>query len=684
VSPGLQKSVFNFDFLSNLKTPFSRLLLQIILIIFAARVFGFILRKLGHPTVMGEILAGIVLGPSLAGYFFPGFYRFMFPEDSVEIIRMLSQIGLILFMFIIGMELDFSTIKRRANSAIIISSTSIIFPFVSGVIMAFFLYSGFAPLHTSFYAFSLFLGIAMSITAFPVLSRIILEKGMTKSYIGIMALACAAFDDITGWCLLATVIAIAKAGSILSCCVTIGLSLIYILLMFSVIRPILKRAGNIYISKENLNKTVIAIIFLFLFISAYITDIIGIHALFGAFIAGVIMPQNQGFKKIIVDKIEDVSVVLLLPLFFVFTGLRTHIDMINNGYMWLIAIIVIIVAIAGKFGGGVFASRVVGMSWKNSLILGTLMNTRGLMELIVLNVGYEMGILSSGIFTILVIMALVTTFMTGPLLNLIEFIDKKISGKRNKKEVSTHKFRILLSFARPFMGSKLLQIASLFYTHKDTDSITALHITPNSQIGTKSNVSFEEEVFTPIKAKADELNIHFEKKYKITENYTKFIISFFKKGKFNLLLLGAAKSMFSESRIGGRIKTLLDSSENGVGIFIDRDLDKINNVFVTMSSPDDIFLLGYIKMIANHQNIRIQVVCINDSPASFLKDKFESIDPGSLERINLKNYNAFYKVPYHEADLTIISLNAWKHFSANKDIESIISSSMLIIKQQTE
>jgi Kef-type K+ transport system membrane component KefB len=272
------------------------------------------------------------------------------------------------------------------------------------------------------------MGIAMSITAFPVLARIIKERGLTKTPLGVLAITCAAADDVTAWCMLAAVIAIVKAGSITSSLFTIGLAIVYILFMLYIIKPWLQKISEKRVKEGMIDKTIIGISFFLLLLSAYFTEIIGIHALFGSFIAGVVMPNNIRFKEILTDKIEDVSTILLLPIFFAFTGLRTQIGLLNEGHLWVFCVLIISVAIIGKLVGSALTARIIGRSWKDSLSIGALMNTRGLMELIVLNIGYDLGVLGPEIFSILVLMALFTTFMTGPLLNFINFSFKRFTG----------------------------------------------------------------------------------------------------------------------------------------------------------------------------------------------------------------------------------------------------------------
>ncbi len=418
------------QFVQNIKSPLGLLLLQIIIILIVSKVFGVIFTKIRQPSVVGEMIAGIFLGPSIVGYLFPGFSDFLFPPSSLPNIQFLSQIGLAFFMFIIGMELDIEKLKGKARKAILISHTGIIFPYFLGVCVSFFLYEKFAPENINFTSFALFIGIAVSITAFPVLARILQERNLTKTSLGSLVLSCAAFDDVTAWCILATVIAIVKAGSIASAMFTIVLSIIFVLLMLFAVSPFLKRVGNRHNEGETLNKSLVIIIFFILLLSACITEAIGIHAFLGAFLAGVIMPPNANIKKLLMEKLEDVSILLLLPLFFAFTGLRTHIGLLTDGNLWAICGLIIFIAVLGKFGGSTIAAKLTGQSWKDSFSIGALMNTRGLMELIVLNIGYDLGILSPALFAIMVIMALATTFMTGPLLDLIEYFTK---GSGNKK-----------------------------------------------------------------------------------------------------------------------------------------------------------------------------------------------------------------------------------------------------------
>jgi Kef-type K+ transport system membrane component KefB len=400
----------------NSNNPLSRLFLQLFIIIGASGVVGWIFTRFGQPAVIGEMVAGVLLGPSLFGLLAPNVFHFVFSASSLDALGLFSQIGVCLFLFAVGMELDVSEVRHKAQTAVVVSHSSIVIPYFLGVTLALFLYSHLAQPGASFLAFALFMGISMSITAFPVLVRILQDYGIFKTSLGSTATACAAVGDVTAWVVLAFVVAMARATSVGGAAFNLGLVLVFIALMLFVIKPNLPRwIGQPALERPDPSKAVLAVVLGVVLVSALSTELIGIHALFGAFLAGIVVPTAAGFRDKLVVRLENLSAVLLLPVFFAFTGLRTQIGLLNSAQDWLICLVIIAVATAGKLGGSALAARLAGMKWRESLQLGALMNTRGLMELIALNIGFEMGILSQRIFSMLVIMALVTTIMTGPL-----------------------------------------------------------------------------------------------------------------------------------------------------------------------------------------------------------------------------------------------------------------------------
>ena len=530
----------------HIHSPIGILLLQIIAILIVCRIFGWLFLKIGQPTVIGEIVAGIVLGPSVLGNLLPDVSAFLFPPESLWNITILSQFGLILFMFAIGMELDISEVRKKLKETILISHTSTIVPFFCGMLTAYFVYESYANKETPFISFALFIGIAMSITAFPVLARIIQEKGLTKTHLGTISLASAANGDITAWCLLAVVIAIAQAGSMLSAIYNIVFSFIYISFMFFAVRPFLRMVGHIYHNKEVIDKGLVAFMFLLLIISSYFTEMLGLHALFGAFIAGVVMPSNVKFRKIMTEKVEDVSLALFLPLFFVSTGLRTEIGLLNTPELWSMCGIFIVVAIIGKFGGAMFSARFVGESWKDSLYIGALMNTRGLMELVVLTIGYDMGILPPAIFVMLVLMTLVTTFMTTPLVSLINLgfnTHDKIKKQRSTREPLNGTFKVLLSFGRAGNGQIMLDVAHQMFSrgNKKLD-LTALHLTVGADINPLHTDNFKAISFEPILYGAKKLGFQIQTRYEISNNAGEDICNIVNNEGYDFLLVGSGIS----------------------------------------------------------------------------------------------------------------------------------------------
>lgn len=393
-----------------------QILLQLIVILIVVQIFGYLGGRIGQQWVIGEILAGLVLGPSLLGALFPGFEALLFPASVLPTLQTLGDIGLVLYMFSLGTRLDTHLMLRQSRNAIVVSLSGTILPLIMGALLAFFLYPGLAGPKATLVSFMLLVGTAMAITAFPVLARLLAEKNMLGTRVGMLALTCAAIGDALAWCMLALVVAIIHAAGLTSALLTVGLTLLFIVFMYTIVRPLLVYADQRIHSKQLL----IALILILLLLSAYITNAIGIHPIFGAFLMGIILPRKTTYVEE-VRSLDQVNNILFLPLFFVYSGLHTQIGLISAPLLWLICLLVLVIACAGKILGSMLPVRWMGESWKESLTLGILMNTRGLVELIVLNIGLDLGVLSPTLFAMLVIMALVTTMMASPLLPLLGY-----------------------------------------------------------------------------------------------------------------------------------------------------------------------------------------------------------------------------------------------------------------------
>lgn len=698
IRPVIEKGHWN-DFVEslslNLHHPLAILLAQIITIIVVARFCGWVFRKIGQPSVIGEIIAGIVLGPSLLGYYFPEYSIVLFPVESLGNLQFLSQIGLILFMFVIGMELDLKVLRNRAKEAVVISHASIVFPFALGIGLAYFVYFKFAPADIAFLPFALFMGISMSITAFPVLARIVQERGIHKTKLGAIVITCAAADDITAWCILAAVIAIVKAGSVLSSLYVIALAILYVLTMIFVVKPFLKKIGELYGTKDALNKPIVAIFFLTLIISSYTTEIIGIHALFGAFMTGVIMPDITKFRNLFIEKVEDVSVILLLPLFFVYTGLRTEIGLINDPFLWRVTGWIILVAVIGKFFGSALAAKFVGQNWRDSLTIGALMNTRGLMELVVLNIGLDLKVLSPEVFTMMVIMALVTTSMTGPALNFINFIFKTKDVSLVEEVTSDKKFRILLSFGNNEKGKSLLRLAnSLVKKQKDKTSVTAMHLTLSDEMHAYNLEQYEKDKFLPIMAESKSLKQEITTLFQATVDIESNIAEVANSGEYDLLLVGLGKSIFEGSLLGKvlgfttriinpdrlidkftgkeglfenspfdeRTRQIIAKTKTPIGILIDKDLTKVEQVIIPIFRAEDTFLLDYAQKMIYNNNSQIMILDVNENLNNnfVLKSALNSLEQKYPQNVTLINNRIIKKDFLAKLDLMIISVESWK------------------------
>ena len=404
--------------LRNAREPLPLLLIQIVVILAAARGMGALFVRLGQPSVVGEMVAGILLGPSLFGLLAPAAQAALFPAASMGALRMLSQVGVIVFMFVVGVELDLGHLARQSHAALLVSHTSILVPGVLGMAFALAVYGELAPAGVSFRAFALFFGAAMSMTAFPVLARILEERGLSQSPLGVQALACAAITDASAWCLLALIVALGTPAGPAAGLETALFTLVFVALMFGVVRPVAARVIRPETTSEAAARTLLAVVLACVLLCAFVTEVIGIHALFGAFVAGAVLPSYPSVHRQLKTRLESFSAVALLPLFFASTGLHTEIGLIHGARNWMLCLLVIALATVGKVGGTSVAARVTGSSWPDAFALGALMNTRGLVELIVLDLGYNLGILSPSLFAMMVVMAITTTVATGPLLAL--------------------------------------------------------------------------------------------------------------------------------------------------------------------------------------------------------------------------------------------------------------------------
>ncbi|MGN6601172.1 MAG: cation:proton antiporter domain-containing protein [Ginsengibacter sp.] len=700
----------------NFQHPLAILLMQIITIVFVARFFGLLFKKIGQPTVIGEIVAGIFLGPSILGAFYPSFTQILFPPKSMANLQFLSQVGLILFMFVVGMELDFRVLRKKTRDAVIISHTSIIFTLFLGFVLAYLMFEQFAPAHVPFLSFGLFVGIGMTITAFPVMARIVQERGIHKSKLGTLVIACAAIDDITSWCLLAAVIAIVNAGSIVSSFYTIGLALVYIIIMVRFIRPFLRRVAALQVSRETLNKSTVALFLITLIISSYITEVIGIKALFGAFMAGAVIPENMKFKNVLIEKVEDVALILLLPLFFVYTGLRTQIGLLDQPVLWKLTALTILFAVVGKGIGATLSAKWIGQNWRDSLSIGTLINTRGLMGLIALNIGYDLGILSPEIFTMLVIMAMVTTLMTGPALNLINRIFIVKRGRVPHEINQTRKYKILVASDDAASGASLIRVAhSLVRKISTNASITVMHLAPSNELHYYNIGKYEKDTFAPLLAESERLHQEITPLFKVSKDINTDIVEVANNGDFDLLLIAVGKSIFEGSILGRIIgittriinpdrllhqvtrkenlfenvpfdektRLILSKVTVPVGVLFNKRIPNTDQVFMPVFSVDDAFLIKYAQRLIKNSASQVTILdveeCIKTNHA--IKEEIRSIQQTAPNHINLITEKEMQREFMQHQDMMFVSASGWKKLINSKNLWLSVIPSLLVLTE---
>ena len=659
------------------------LLIQLVVILLVVRVVGWLFARLHQPTVIGEILAGILLGPSLLGAVWPEAMETLFPAHSLGNLELLSQFGLILFMFTIGMELRMKDLKGQAQQAFIISQSGIIFPFILGIILTYRLYSRPELLSdgSSFLSLALFVGISLSITAFPVLARIIQERSLSHSHLGRLALSTAAMGDIVAWLMLAAIMAVSQGGSFTSALYNMLFLALYLAVIFGILRPLFGLLGRRVRHREVLSKSLMGLIFILLMASAYFTEIMSMHALFGAFMLGLVMPENLDFRVIVKEKVEDVALLLLLPLFFVSSGLRTELGLVNTPQLWGLFLICTLVAVVGKMGGTYLAARSCGIQRRESLYLGAYMNTRGLMELVVLRIGLDLGVLSPVLFTILVMMTLVTTIMTAPTLQLIDWLLKK----KTPQSLEHATGQVLISFGRAETGVTLLEFFHRLCGGTSPQvACTLMHVTTDTDISTIDADHYYASSFEAPMEMAKQLDLSVERKYEIAESVPEAVLSHANHIQSNLLLLGASVNLSQDTKdrelvadsdkltrrwkvVTGRrrqakkeqsshsleeiIATFAHEAPCSVGIYVDNGQTPIAHPLVLMQRPEDKELLLVAEQVTERADSPITLMPLSShlaKPTTELSARVSWSGETFTEQVDLSTY-----------DFAFIAYDAW-------------------------
>jgi Kef-type K+ transport system membrane component KefB/nucleotide-binding universal stress UspA family protein len=644
----------------HLQAPLPLFVMQAAAIIVVSRLLGLLARRIGQPMVVAEIVAGILLGPSLLGWAAPRAAAVLFPKSSMGPLGLTSQVGLVLFMFLIGLELDPKLLRGRARSSVAISYASILVPFGLGTLLAFRL-QPLMPQGVSFLSYVLFMGAAMSITAFPVLARILVERRLLATHVGATAIACAAVDDVTAWCILAFVVSITRASSPASAVMTVVLAFAYILVMLLGVRPLLARFADR--NRLGLTQNLVAVVVLGVLASSFVTEVIGIHALFGAFLFGAVLPKQGSLATALAEKIEDIVVVLLLPLFFAYSGLRTHIDLLNTPEAWATCLLITTVACVGKFGGSFVAGRLTGLSWREAGAVGILMNTRGLVELVLLNIALDLGVISPAVFTMMVVMALVTTFLTTPLVQAVYPLERfgakaaEIARSQPIAVVDPNAYTAMICVARDQTGPAMLTLgAAVAGSRESTARLYALHLIPPAD---RASFVLDQRrdgepdrgpsaALTPLVERATDLGLKVRPLSFVSLDPGKDICDVAAAKNADILVLGWHKAVVGGAMLTGVVHQVMVDAPCDVGVLVDRGLVQIRRVLVPYRGTEhDRAALHLAKRIAENNGAEITVLHVvapehaaNAATAEDVRHEFE-------DGVGAKRYKVVFKTVTH-------------------------------------
>ncbi|HEX8322674.1 MAG TPA: cation:proton antiporter [Tepidisphaeraceae bacterium] len=604
-------------------SPLALLLLQIAVILAASRLMGLLFAKLRQPQVIGEIIAGLMLGPSLFGWVWPGAYATVFPiatnPGAMNTLNLIAQVGVLLFLFLVGLEFNPAIIRKHGKTAAAISVSGIVVPFLLGFGITYPLKFLFDAGHQEhLFATALFMGAAMSVTAFPVLARIVTERNLQRTDEGGLAIAAAAVDDVLAWTMLAIVVAFAPAAPGAAAAphpaAVLGLAVVYVAVMWLLVRPFLQRVQAVVMRSDEVGTGILAILLTTMLVSAFVTETIGVHALFGAFVAGLVMPKTGKFVHEVTLRLESFAVVFLLPCFFAYAGLKVDLRQLFHWDMIGYTLLLTSIACLGKLGGASIAARMTGLSRRKSLTLGVLMNTRGLMELIILTVGLQLKVINERVYGMMVIMALVTTGMAAPLIQML-------LPRLPKRAGDDKLYSLLIPIAKPESGGPLMQMAGyLSEAERDRRRLFALHLARPTD--SQMFASFTGDVLVPklmqemepLLAEAEAQKLTVEPMAYFSRDVPSDIARVVHQQNIDLVLMGYHTPVWGRSLLGGIVHRVLTAADCDVAVFVERGFSRPTRILVPfMGSSHDRLALDLAGRIAASTGAAISIIHVTDA-----------------------------------------------------------------------
>ncbi len=570
------------------------LLAQIALILALTRLLGWVVWRFRQPQALGEMLAGIALGPSLLGWVAPGTFRHLFPPESLAFLFILSQIGLVFFVFLMGLQLDPALLRGRGKANTAISLCSIAFPFVLGLLVILSSYE---------WAIAFFMAIAMSVTAFPVLARILTERNLHRSQVGLISISSAAGNNLATWCMLAVLLLVSRHS------IQVGIAAaVFLAVMVFLIRPLLARLQMLYEQQTSLGQNMLAAVVLLILASSLAAQWVGLHALMGALVLGLVMPKNPQFIRDLTRKFEDFILVFLVPIFFAYVGLNTQISLINSPQMWGLALLILAIACIGKIGGSMLAARFSNLPWRDSAAVGILINTRGLVLLVILNIGRELQLIPPPLFAIMVLTALLTTGMTAPLLSWIY----PARSPAPQQTIKAADFAILIPISLPKSGGPLVQIAdALIGPVREAGKLLALHLRRPSEHEAfhPPDDAASDTALIPLLSQAEARALPVEPITFISNDVPTDIAQTAASHNVNLVLMGYHNPIFGKAMLGGTVHRVLTTCPTHVAVFVDRGLRNIDRILVPyLGSAHDALALELAARIVRNTSARATIL----------------------------------------------------------------------------